>query len=98
MHGTTLVIFEIFAGIAFLGILAAVITVVMTRWTGKDWAELGAAAKGGTAEEILRQRYARGELTREQYQQMRQDLGPGAAAEAERPATASRAGAPSSSP
>ena len=34
----------------------------------------GSAASPQTAREILDQRYARGEITREQYQQMKQDL------------------------
>jgi putative membrane protein len=34
----------------------------------------GGAARPQTAREILDQRFARGEITREQYQQMKQDL------------------------
>ena len=70
MHGTPLIILEIFAGIAFLTVLGAAIGVVMGRMFGTE-------PPGGKPESILRQRYARGELTREQYQQMRWDLGLG---------------------
>ena len=68
MHGTSLIVFEIFAGIAFLTVLGTVIAVVMTKM-------FGAPEPGGSVEATLRRRYARGELTREQYLQMRSDLG-----------------------
>jgi uncharacterized membrane protein len=33
------------------------------------------SSKGGSARDILDRRYASGEITREQYEQMKQDLG-----------------------
>lgn len=45
--------------------------VALVRWAfGKG----GGPAPGGRALEILKERYAKGELTREQYQAMRRDL------------------------
>lgn len=38
---------------------------------------LGQQDAGGRALDVLRERYARGEITREQYDQMRRDLGGG---------------------
>src|SRR6516225_7466776 len=55
----------IIAAIAFLAALGGVIAVVIVRLL----------VKSAPPEEILRQRYARGELTREQYEQIRRDLG-----------------------
>lgn len=65
VNDTFWIIGEIIVGIAILGVLSAVITVIMTRQLSKS----------RSATEILGERYARGELTREQYQQMGQDLG-----------------------
>lgn len=65
MTQTMWIIVEIFLGIGFLVVLTAVSTLVTQRLQGR--------AKG--PEQILQERYARGELTREQYEQMRQDLG-----------------------
>lgn len=65
MSDAALIIAEIIAGIAVLGLLSAVITYVMVRLLSPT----------PPAVEILQQRYARGELTREQYMQMQQDLG-----------------------
>lgn len=64
MSETAFIVGEIIAGIGILGVLAAIVTVVMTR----------VLAKAPAAMEILDERYARGELTRNQYRQMRQDL------------------------
>ena len=68
MSGASLIIFEIFAGIAFLTILGCVIAVVMTRI-------FGTPDKQAQLTELLNQRYAKGELSREQYLQMRRDIG-----------------------
>ena len=77
MSDTFWIVGEIIVGIAILGLLSAVITLIMTRLLSKPPA----------AAEVLSERYARGELKREQYLQMRQDLGISAdAAEALRPA------------
>lgn len=63
MTQTTWIIAEIFAGIALLTVLTAFVT----RWFGPP-------NKRGPAE-ILKERYARGELSRAEYQQMANDLG-----------------------
>ena len=68
MSDTFWIVGEIIVGIAILGLLSAPITLIMTRLL----------AKPPAAAEVLSERYARGELTREQYLQMRQDLGIGA--------------------
>jgi len=65
MSETAWIIGEIIVGIALLGLLSAVVTVIMVRLL----------SPASPAAEILQQRYARGDLTREQYEQMRQDLG-----------------------
>ena len=77
MSDTFWIIGEIIGGIAILGFLSAVITAVMVPLLNKVSRHVG-------AEQILGERYARGELTREEYQQMRRDLGIGAEAEEER--------------
>ncbi len=38
------------------------------------WGRRGTRGRGESAREILDRRYARGEITREQYQQMQKDL------------------------
>jgi putative membrane protein len=45
-----------------------------TRSSSNNAYQGDSAARPQTAREILDQRYARGEITREQYQQMKQDL------------------------
>ena len=53
-------------------VLAGIIALV--RWTF-GWSGPGSrAAAGGLALEILKERYAKGELTREQFEAMRRDL------------------------
>jgi hypothetical protein len=65
MTETTLVIGEIIVGIAFLGVVSAVITVIMVRLLPKGRSR---------AAEILDERYARGELAADQYAQMRRNI------------------------
>jgi hypothetical protein len=65
MSETTLVIGEIIIGIAFLGLVSAVITIIMVRLLPKGRSH---------AAEILDERYARGELTPDQYAQMRRNI------------------------
>jgi Short C-terminal domain len=65
MSETAVIIGEIIVGIALLSVLTMLLTVWASRLLGK----------GSAAGKILRERYARGELTREQFEQMRQDLG-----------------------
>jgi hypothetical protein len=64
MNGIALIAGMIIAGIALLAVLGTVIAVVIVRLL----------VKGSPPEEVLRQRYAKGETTRDQYEQMRQDL------------------------
>lgn len=71
MNEVAWLIAEIIVGIAFLGVLAAVVTAVMVprlaRLGTPHWA----------AETALDERYARGEVTRDEYAQIRRDLGLG---------------------
>jgi uncharacterized membrane protein len=67
MSETFWIIAEITAGIGILGIVSAVITAIMVPFLNKQagpW-------------ETLKARYARGELSREQFEKMRQDMGLG---------------------
>lgn len=64
MSGTEWIIAEVFVGLGFLVLLTAVVSRLM-----------GESPKRQGPAEILDWRYAQGELTHEQYQQMRQDLG-----------------------
>lgn len=65
MSETTFVIGEIIVGIAFLGVISAVITVIMVRLLPRGRSR---------AAEILDERYARGDLTPDQYAQMRRNI------------------------
>jgi putative membrane protein len=61
--------------LAVLGGLVWLVVWAVRRTTGgANNAFQGGAARPQTAREILDQRFARGEITREQYQQMKQDL------------------------
>jgi len=64
VNNTFWIIAEIIIGIAFLGLLSAVVTVIMTRLLGKS----------SGANDILDERYARGELNRDEYMRMRRDI------------------------
>jgi|ThiBio_1000_plan_1041568.scaffolds.fasta_scaffold30332_2 hypothetical protein len=64
MNETGWIVVEIFLGIGFLMILG----VLVARLTGDNSKQRGPA-------EMLDWRYVNGELTHEQYEQMRQDLG-----------------------
>lgn len=63
MTQTTWIIAEVFVGISLLMMLTA----FLTRWFSPP------AQRG--PDEILKERYARGELSRVEYQQMAGDLG-----------------------
>jgi putative membrane protein len=76
-----------FCGLSFLLFWAVVIGLIVwaiTAWsrssrnrtiTGSDIAPATpSAAPGGRALDILMERYARGEITKEQYDEMRRDL------------------------
>ncbi len=50
--------------------------IVLVVWAVRRFTERGMTSSGGqSARDILQVRYARGEITREQYQQMLKDLG-----------------------
>lgn len=49
--------------------------VVLIVWAVKRFTSSSPSTNTQTPREILQARYARGEITREQYQQMLQDLG-----------------------
>jgi uncharacterized membrane protein len=68
MNETFWIIGEIIVGIAILGLGSAVVTAVMAPFLDKRTKRPATAA-------ILGERYARGELSRAQYVQMREDLG-----------------------
>jgi hypothetical protein len=65
MSDTVFIIGEIIAGIAIIGVGSAIVTVIVARLLPKPTRDA----------EVLRERYARGDLTREQYVQICQDLG-----------------------
>jgi putative membrane protein len=57
------------------GLVWLVVWAVRRTTSGPNNANMGGAgARPQSAREILDQRFARGEITREQYQQMKQDL------------------------
>ncbi len=57
-------------------LLLIVGVVVLVVWAVRRFSERGSQGSGaGSAREILQVRYAKGEITREQYQQMLKDLG-----------------------
>ncbi|HUY98842.1 MAG TPA: SHOCT domain-containing protein [Thermomicrobiaceae bacterium] len=66
MSGTSWIVAEVFVGIVLLMIVGGLLGVFVPRMLGES---------PSSPDEILNRRYARGELTREQYLQMRQDLG-----------------------
>lgn len=57
--------------------LVVVAIIYLVRWVGGLGRWPSRPGPEETALEILQKRYARGELSREQYEQMRQDLKPG---------------------
>ena len=66
MSGTSWIVAEVFVGIVLLMIVGGLLGVFVPRMLGES---------PSSPDDILNRRYARGELTREQYLQMRQDLG-----------------------
>ena len=66
MSEAQVIVAEIIIGIVVIGILSAVITVVMVRVL---------PSRRSPAAEALDLRYASGELSREQYRQMCEELG-----------------------
>ena len=58
--------------IAIIAGLVWLVVWAVRRFTGGDF---GVSSTGATARDILQVRYARGEITREQYHEMLKDLG-----------------------
>ena len=54
--------------------IAGVVGLLVWLFRGGTPAAAGPTGSGMRAEEILKERYARGEITREEYDQMRRDL------------------------
>lgn len=68
-----------FIGIFFMiifwvGLILLVVWLVKSLFGNNDFTQRAPKDRVLSAKEILDQRYARGELTREQYEQMRSDL------------------------
>ena len=63
MSDVVVIVAEIIVGLALLTVIGAAVGIVVNRLTAKR-----------SPMEILQERYVRGELTREQYAQLRQDL------------------------
>jgi putative membrane protein len=61
-------VFRALLGLVFW-VLVMVVLVLLVRWL---W--LQTPGTRDSAAEVLKRRYARGEITREQYQQMKRDL------------------------
>ncbi|MBI3007862.1 MAG: SHOCT domain-containing protein [candidate division NC10 bacterium] len=53
--------------------LVALAIIGLVRWAF-GWSGPGSRAAGGRALDILKERYAKGELTREQFEAVRRDL------------------------
>ncbi len=68
--------FGMFGGMLLFWILLIGLGVFLARalFQSSDSVNRDRASKGPTAMEILEQRYARGEITQEQFQQMQKDL------------------------
>jgi putative membrane protein len=70
------------ASMTLIGILVGMVViffilvglVILAVWAMRRSGGLGGSARPQTAREVLELRYARGEITREEYQQMKQDL------------------------
>ena len=56
--------------VVLLGGIAALVV-----WAVRQYAPHGGSSPGADSLEILKRRYARGEVTREQFEQMKKDLG-----------------------
>ncbi|MBI5137524.1 MAG: SHOCT domain-containing protein [Nitrospirae bacterium] len=53
-------------------VVVAVVVVLLVRWVGGPWS--GTPPPGRTPMEILKARYAAGEIDRETFERMRRDL------------------------
>ena len=59
----------------WVGLIALAVWLVRAMFSRDGWRPAAPAAREPSAEEILDQRYVRGEITREQHQLMRQNVG-----------------------
>ena len=67
-----------FFPIAFFGglILIVLILAALTMFPSKgSWSERSYSSRPDSALQIIRERYAKGEITKEQFEQMTKDLG-----------------------
>ena len=62
--------------ILFWGLVIAGV-VVLVRWTGASGRAMAPRGETRTALDILRERYAKGEIDQREFEQKRRDLGPG---------------------
>jgi putative membrane protein len=69
-----IVLFNMFLGLGLLG-LVVVGVVTGIRWITRSTGGLRGSASAGRALEVARERYARGEISREEFQRLREDLG-----------------------
>jgi putative membrane protein len=56
-------------------VLIALGIVALVKWLFSTGGSAGVGGSGKSALDILKERYAKGEIDREQYEQMRRDLG-----------------------
>jgi len=68
--GWTMMLFMEIFWVVIVGQAVWFLSALFPRSSTRD----GSLQTGGSAVDILRQRYARGELTRAEYEQMRRDL------------------------
>lgn len=61
-------------GLFWIGLILLVVWMVRALFQGGQRTPNSPADRGPSAREILNQRYARGEITREQFELMRRDL------------------------
>ncbi|MHB1131555.1 MAG: SHOCT domain-containing protein [Chloroflexota bacterium] len=70
--------FGMWGGLVMLAFWALLIggMTLLGVWLLRQWSPAGQSPepRGGRALEILKERYARGEITRDEYEQMRRDL------------------------
>jgi putative membrane protein len=71
--GWTMMFFMVLFWVAIIGLAVWFLSALFPRSSGHDGSRPNRATDD-SALEILRQRYARGELTRAEYDQMRHDL------------------------
>lgn len=73
MGGGGILLWLLLAGLALL-VVAAVVALIVWAIMRSQKSSGGAPGKEGAALTVLQERYARGEITRDQYEEMRRDL------------------------